>query len=223
MLVPLTTAQHYFVGGNSIRIARRERRVGRRHGPRQRPDRIRRCATATTSPPPHSDDFTIQNQAQLLDTVSSVTGTLTLLLAGIASISLIVGGIGIMNIMLVSVRERTREIGIRKAIGARRRDILAQFLVEALALSLLGGADRGRRRHRCLGRDRRRPPAGDSPSIPRPSCSLSASVRPSAWSSGSGRLARPRRSIRSRPCATSSGDPTPRMHPPVPDQRRSST
>src|SRR4029079_5146401 len=70
---------------------------------------------------------------------SSITATLTLLLAGIASISLIVGGIGIMNIMLVSVRERTREIGIRKAVGARRRDILAQFLVEALTLSLLGG------------------------------------------------------------------------------------
>ena len=85
------------------------------------------------------DDFTISDQAQLLDTFSSITGLLTLLLAGIASISLVVGGIGIMNIMLVSVRERTREIGIRKAIGARGRDILLQFLVEALALSLLGG------------------------------------------------------------------------------------
>jgi len=86
------------------------------------------------------DDFTITTQAQLLGTVSSVSDVLTLLLAGIASISLLVGGIGIMNIMLVSVRERTREIGIRKAIGARGRDIMAQFLVEALVLSLAGGA-----------------------------------------------------------------------------------
>jgi putative ABC transport system permease protein len=85
------------------------------------------------------DDFSITTQAQLLGTVSGVSDTLTLLLAGIASISLLVGGIGIMNIMLVSVRERTREIGIRKAIGARGRDILSQFLVEALALSLAGG------------------------------------------------------------------------------------
>jgi putative ABC transport system permease protein len=84
-------------------------------------------------------DFSILDQAQLLETASSISGTLTLLLGGIASISLVVGGIGIMNIMLVSVRERTREIGIRKAIGARGRDILAQFLIEALTLSLLGG------------------------------------------------------------------------------------
>jgi putative ABC transport system permease protein len=84
-------------------------------------------------------DFGIFDQAQLLQTANSIAGTLALLLGGIASISLIVGGIGIMNIMLVSVRERTREIGIRKAVGARGRDILAQFLIEALTLSLLGG------------------------------------------------------------------------------------
>ena len=84
-------------------------------------------------------DFNVFNQTQLLEAASSISATLTLLLGGIASISLIVGGIGIMNIMLVSVRERTREIGIRKAVGARGRDILAQFLVEALTLSLLGG------------------------------------------------------------------------------------
>jgi len=84
-------------------------------------------------------DFSVSTQSQLLGTVSSVSDVLTLLLAGIASISLLVGGIGIMNIMLVSVRERTREIGIRKAIGARGRDILSQFLVEALGLSMAGG------------------------------------------------------------------------------------
>jgi len=85
------------------------------------------------------DDFTVIDQAQLLSAFGTITGFLSLLLAGIASISLVVGGIGIMNIMLVSVRERTREIGIRKAIGARNRDILLQFLVEALVLSLAGG------------------------------------------------------------------------------------
>jgi putative ABC transport system permease protein len=86
-----------------------------------------------------SDDFSVFSQTQLLDAASSITATLTLLLGGIAAISLVVGGIGIMNIMLVSVRERTREIGIRKALGAQRRDILSQFLIEALTLSFLGG------------------------------------------------------------------------------------
>jgi putative ABC transport system permease protein len=86
------------------------------------------------------DDFSIFDQAQLLEAVSSISATLTILLGGIASIALVVGGIGIMNIMLVSVRERTREIGIRKAVGARERDVLAQFLIEALTLSVLGGA-----------------------------------------------------------------------------------
>jgi len=85
------------------------------------------------------DDFTIQSQQDILNTANQVTGTLTLFLGGVAAISLIVGGIGIMNIMLVSVTERTREIGIRKAVGARKRDILTQFLTEATILSLSGG------------------------------------------------------------------------------------
>ena len=75
----------------------------------------------------------------MLQTASSITGILTIFLGGIAAISLLVGGIGIMNIMLVSVAERTREIGLRKALGARKRDILTQFLAESSLLSLLGG------------------------------------------------------------------------------------
>jgi len=86
-----------------------------------------------------SDDFTVYDQTQLVEAIGEVVGIFTVLLGSIAAISLVVGGIGIMNIMLVSVTERTREIGIRKAVGAKRRDILAQFLAEAVVLSLLGG------------------------------------------------------------------------------------
>ncbi len=85
------------------------------------------------------DDFVIQSQEDFLTTFSQITQTFTILLGSVAGISLLVGGIGIMNIMLVSVTERTREIGIRKAIGARRRDILSQFLVESVMVSLWGG------------------------------------------------------------------------------------
>jgi len=85
------------------------------------------------------DDFHFHNQAEIVETASEVTQTFTFLLGGIACISLLVGGIGIMNIMLVTVTERTREIGVRKAIGARNRDILLQFLIEATILSCLGG------------------------------------------------------------------------------------
>ena len=137
VLIPVSTARELFVGTNSIRS------MGVSAASADQIDTVSGEITAlleqrhgiTTG----ADDFTITTQAQLLGTVSGVSDVLTILLAGIASISLLVGGIGIMNIMLVSVRERTREIGIRKAIGARGRDILSQFLVEALFLSLAGG------------------------------------------------------------------------------------
>jgi putative ABC transport system permease protein len=85
------------------------------------------------------DDFTIFSQQDFVETARTITGVFTLFLGGVAAISLLVGGIGIMNIMLVSVTERTREIGLRKAIGARRRDILIQFLTESSLLSMFGG------------------------------------------------------------------------------------
>ena len=89
--------------------------------------------------PYQEDDFWIRNLAEVLQTQEETSAVLTYLLAAIASVSLLVGGIGIMNIMLVSVTERTREIGLRMAVGARARDILTQFLVEAVTLSLIGG------------------------------------------------------------------------------------
>jgi putative ABC transport system permease protein len=87
-----------------------------------------------------ADDFTVLTQTQFLSIAGSITGILTLFLGAIAGISLLVGGIGIMNIMLVSVTERTKEIGLRKAVGAKRRTILVQFLVETVTLSVIGGA-----------------------------------------------------------------------------------
>jgi putative ABC transport system permease protein len=138
VLVPIGAVQKYFVGGDTVRT------IGVSVSD---PEAMTAASTAITAllrdrhalAPTATADFNVFNQTQLLAAASSISATLTLLLGGIASISLVVGGIGIMNIMLVSVRERTREIGIRKAIGARGRDILAQFLVEALTLSVLGG------------------------------------------------------------------------------------
>jgi putative ABC transport system permease protein len=138
ILVPIGAVQKYFVGGDTVRT------IGVSVTD---PDQMTAASAAITTllrdrhnlAPTDTSDFNVFNQTQLLAAASSISATLTLLLGGIASISLVVGGIGIMNIMLVSVRERTREIGIRKAVGARGRDILAQFLVEALTLSLLGG------------------------------------------------------------------------------------
>jgi putative ABC transport system permease protein len=138
ILVPVAAVQKYFIGGDSVRsigvsvAAGADMDTTNARITAQLRERHDLAAT-------DDDDFEVFDQTQLLAAASSISGTLTLLLGGIASISLVVGGIGIMNIMLVSVRERTREIGIRKAIGARGLDILAQFLVEALTLSLLGG------------------------------------------------------------------------------------
>jgi putative ABC transport system permease protein len=138
VLVPVSTVQKYFVGGDSVRsIGVSVASAAEMTSTNARISALlrERHELAATD----DDDFQVFDQTQLLAAASSISGTLTLLLGGIASISLVVGGIGIMNIMLVSVRERTREIGIRKAIGARAGDILAQFLVEALTLSVIGG------------------------------------------------------------------------------------
>jgi putative ABC transport system permease protein len=138
VLVPLGAVRKYFVGGDSVRT------IGVSVADGADMQAVR-DAIAETLRVRHgigatgTDDFSIFDQAQLLSVTDAISGTLTLLLGGIASIALVVGGIGIMNIMLVSVRERTREIGIRKALGARGRDILSQFLIEALSLSLIGG------------------------------------------------------------------------------------
>jgi putative ABC transport system permease protein len=102
-------------------------------------DEIKQILRQRHRTPVGVDDFTVFSQADFLSIATTVTGVFTIFLGGIAGISLLVGGIGIMNIMLVSVTERTREIGLRKALGARKRDILIQFLIESSMLSLIGG------------------------------------------------------------------------------------
>jgi len=139
VLIPISAMQHWFQSTDKVRsvgvsVASADQMVAVKTAMTTLLETRHGIAAGGT------DDFTITDQAQLLGTVDSISSLLTVLLGGIASISLLVGGIGIMNIMLVSVRERTREIGVRKAVGARSRDILAQFLVEALTLSVIGGA-----------------------------------------------------------------------------------
>ena len=140
VLIPLTTAQVKFGGAGNNTISQ----IGVSAVSQDKMERaqaevkaIMRASHGLAST--QSDDFSVQNQASIVQMVQSTSETFTVLLGSIAAISLVVGGIGIMNIMLVSVTERTREIGIRKAVGAKRRDLLTQFLIEAIVLSLAGG------------------------------------------------------------------------------------
>jgi len=138
VLIPLQTARYRVVGSDRLRSL--TVRVDDVHDMNLAMIEVERVIRREHKIRPGMDnDFQIRRQADLLSTLEDTTKTFTRLLAGIAAVSLLVGGIGIMNIMLVSVTERTREIGIRKALGATRKVILTQFLVEALVLCLLGG------------------------------------------------------------------------------------
>ncbi len=136
--IPLTTAQHYLTGAAYLTTIAVQATSASDMGT------IQEEVTAALLSRHHINDiaqadFTVQNQADIVATASTITSTFTTLLAAIASISLLVGGIGIMNMMLTTVTERTREIGLRKAIGAKGRDINAQFLIEAIMLTFAGG------------------------------------------------------------------------------------
>ena len=139
-VIPITTAWDYLSGG-------RGRNISQIIVQASSADSVKSAQSEATQVlldrhrigDPTQADFSTQSQQDIQNTLGQVTGALTILLGSIAAISLVVGGIGIMNIMLVTVTERTREIGIRKAIGARRRDILLQFLIESMVLSGLGG------------------------------------------------------------------------------------
>jgi putative ABC transport system permease protein len=133
LLIPITASQRQFgiKNLNTIYISARKPELT---------DRAKVIAQEVLLKRLTEEDFTVQSQEQTLDTIKNITNILTIALGGIAAISLLVGGIGVMNIMLVSVTERTKEIGLRKALGARREDILKQFLLEAVILSLFGGA-----------------------------------------------------------------------------------
>ena len=138
VLVPLETARYRVLGGNRLRsinvLAPSEADIPRTMAEIQR--LLRRQHHLR---PGQVNDFEIRNQSDFLATLGETTQVFTMLLAGIAAVSLLVGGIGIMNIMLVSVTERTREIGLRKALGATEKNILLQFLLEAIVLCMLGG------------------------------------------------------------------------------------
>jgi len=138
VLVPITTGRFRLFGSDRLRsisvLAESEAKI-----PDAMADIQRVIRREHRVPQGRPDDFMIRSQADFLNTLGETTQVFTYLLSGIAAVSLLVGGIGIMNIMLVSVTERTREIGIRKALGATRANILLQFLIEAVVLCLLGG------------------------------------------------------------------------------------
>ncbi len=138
ILIPILTAQYRVFGNDRVRSITVQ--VASADSMNLAMLEIERALRSAHGIRPGADnDFQIRNRSEFLATFEETTRTFTFLLAGIAAVSLLVGGIGIMNIMLVSVTERTREIGVRKALGATRRSILLQFLVEAMALCLLGG------------------------------------------------------------------------------------
>jgi len=142
IFVPITTAASRLIGGNRFRGGNVVATINVKITDTNVQDAVVQDISDVLRERHHvvfQDDFTIQSQQDILNTLNQVTAAFTIFLGGIAGISLIVGGIGIMNIMLVSVTERTREIGLRKAVGARKRDILIQFLTEAMVLSLAGG------------------------------------------------------------------------------------
>ena len=139
VLIPYTTSMERVEGIDYLRmvyvVAKDDEGIDRLQADIENLLRVRHNIKDT-----NLDDFNIQNMKSIMETVAQTTGTFTLFLGAVAAISLVVGGIGIMNIMLVSVTERTREIGVRKALGATYRTIITQFLIEAVVISLVGGA-----------------------------------------------------------------------------------
>jgi putative ABC transport system permease protein len=133
VFIPTTSAQELFDTDSLFQIVTR---VGRAEYLEEAEEQIRNILIKRHN---NNEDFTIISQDEMISVMGKILNIMTGVLAGIAGISLLVGGIGIMNIMLVSVKERTKEIGIRKAVGARKRDVMQQFLIEAVSLSLTGG------------------------------------------------------------------------------------
>lgn len=138
IFIPLTTAQRFFVGDTHVSSIGIQVETAEYMGFVQEEITVLLLARHNIANPDQAD-FRIFNQADIIETASAITGTFTILLGAVAGISLVVGGIGIMNMMLTSVTERTREIGLRKSIGAKGKDIRSQFLIEAISLTLIGG------------------------------------------------------------------------------------